>query len=614
MEGDRPAIRWVAASLPLTALAATLYLFFEWLFFVTSPSPVGSLPILSQFEVLLESPVRLTPSLLVIQAAASLLSSFRYPRVRWIALVPAACLLGVLAMILLDNFTYTLFGIGIVTTGEGVRALYIGILAALIVFARQQLLKWFSAIFARQGVAEGALTLSTFFICASIPSAVTSVVVSGADATGAPSSPRDSSGPRPNILFVGIDGVDASTLSAYGYERETSPFLTSLVSDTLFFENAFPNVGRTHGSLISLLTGRLPFSTHVTFPPTVLQGEDAHRHLPGILRGLGYHTLQIGMRHYADAEDAHLLGGFDAANYRWSRFDDLQVSAAARDETQVFQAAVAERLSDRLGQMLGFKRFVSAFEHVQGRTVSPYWSDARRVETLVQYFGTAAEPWFVHAHLLDTHCCTYRPRNIYFSGDSRTAARDSQLKETDENLRILIEALAAAGRLEHTVVVFSSDHTSEWTTTGRVPLMIRFPNARPNGRVTENVQLSDVAPTVLQYLGVERPPWMDGVSLLNASAVPPERPIFALSAIQDRQVVAPMLKALSSSGPPNYGAASATAIIGNKWFELSLVDGTLRSGAVSGHTRLHLPVTLDSAARNILMQQLESNGFTVGLP
>ena len=287
-------------------------------------------------------------------------------------------------------------------------------------------------------------------------------------------------------------------------------FLTSIVSDTLFFENAFPNVGRTHGSLISLLTGRLPFSTHVTFPPTVLQGEDAHRHLPGILKGLGYHTLQIGMRHYADAEDAHLLGGFDAANYRWSRFDELQVSAAARDETQVFQAAVAERLSDRLGQMLGFKRFVNTFEHVQGRTVSPYWSDARRVETLVQYFATAAEPWFVHAHLLDTHCCTYRPRNIYFSGDSRTAARDSQLKETDENLRILIEALAVAGRLEHTVVVFSSDHTSGWTTTGRVPLMIRFPKAHPSGRVTENVQLSDVAPTVLQYLGVERPPWMDG--------------------------------------------------------------------------------------------------------
>ena len=118
--------------------------------------------------------------------------------------------------------------------------------------------------------------------------------------------------------------------------------------------------------------------------------------MPGILRGLGYHTLQIGMRHYADAEDAHPLGGFDAANYRWSRFDDLQVSAAARDETQVFQAAVAERLSDRLGQMFGFKRFVSTFEHVQGRTVSPYWSDARRVETLVQSFATAAEPWFVH--------------------------------------------------------------------------------------------------------------------------------------------------------------------------------------------------------------------------
>lgn len=33
---------------------------------------------------------------------------------------------------------------------------------------------------------------------------------------------------RPNILLLSIDGVDADRLSAYGYEKPTSPFLESL--------------------------------------------------------------------------------------------------------------------------------------------------------------------------------------------------------------------------------------------------------------------------------------------------------------------------------------------------------------------------------------------------
>jgi hypothetical protein len=614
MNGDRAAVRWAIASLPLTALAAVLYFFFEWLFFVTKPSPTGSLPILRQVEVLLKSPLELMPSLLCVQGSASLLSCIRYPRVRWIALLPAACVTGVLMMILIDNFTYTIFGIGIVTAGAATYALYVPVLVEMIVVAGWQLSKWFSAVFMRCRLAEGALVLSTLFACAAVPSAITILPISNLEAPPASPSREGLSGPRPNILFLGIDGVDASTLSAYGYERDTTPFLESIRNESLFFENAFSNVGRTHGSLVSLLTGRLPFNTHVTFPPTILQGQDAYRHLPGILKWLGYSTLQVGMRHYADAEDAHLLRGFDAANYRWSRPENLQAATGAGDETQVFRAAVAERLDERLGQIFGFRKFVNGFEQVQGGTVSPYWSDNRRIETMVRYFATAPEPWFAHVHFLDTHCCSYHPRNIYFSGDSSNAARDSQLKETDANVRILFEALAAAGRLEHTIIAISSDHTSKWTTTGRVPLMIRFPRARPIGRVVANVQLSDVAPTVLAYLGMERPPWMDGASLLNASAVARTRPIFGVSAILDREAIAPMLKALTSSGPPNYGAASATLIAGNKWYELSLIDGTLRSDAVSGHTGRDLPQTSEGDARNMLLQQLTSTGFIVGAP
>jgi len=47
---------------------------------------------------------------------------------------------------------------------------------------------------------------------------------------------------RPNIIFITTDGLDATHLSAYGYQRETTPFIDQLLSTSLVAENNFPNV------------------------------------------------------------------------------------------------------------------------------------------------------------------------------------------------------------------------------------------------------------------------------------------------------------------------------------------------------------------------------------
>jgi arylsulfatase A-like enzyme len=80
--------------------------------------------------------------------------------------------------------------------------------------------------------------------------------------------------------------------------------------------------------------------------------------------------------------------------------------------------------------------------------------------------------------------------------------------------------------------VINSDHASQWKITERVPLMIRFPKSAVKGRVAANVQLADVAPTMLSYLGVRIPTWMDGQSLLPATAPSPSRRIFGVSDCQ----------------------------------------------------------------------------------
>lgn len=341
-------LRWLLLTLPLAALCGLAYATSEWLFIVTRPSALASLPFATQLTVLTRAPQPLLWPLLGAQLTASLVSLVAFPRVRGLALVPGAVIGGALLLLLLDNFTYTLFGVGVLTTDGFARVAYAAALPGLMVVAGYRLCRWADALVSSRHVPRAAAAVAAVLLAAPllVPAAVQ------ADAAAPPSLASAGQAARPNVLIIGIDGVDATSLSAYGYERDTSPFLRQLRDESLFFENAFSNVGRTHGSLVALLTGRLPFSTRVTFPPTTLQGDDAHRHLPGLLKPLGYSTLQLGMRHYADAEDANLLG-FDAANYRWQDLEHLE-GASADDETAVFRRDVAERIDERVGHLFGF--------------------------------------------------------------------------------------------------------------------------------------------------------------------------------------------------------------------------------------------------------------------
>jgi hypothetical protein len=273
---------------------------------------------------------------------------------------------------------------------------------------------------------------------------------------------------------------------------------------------------------------------------------------------------------------------------------------------------VAERLDQRLAHLLFMEPVADTFAHVEGRAVVPKWRDDRRVATLVDYFARAPEPWFVHLHMLDTHCCDYAPDKRHFSGGPSNAvdARDSAFLEADQHIEQLFDALAGTGRLDRTVVVISSDHASRWLVTERVPLMIRFPHATPKGRVAANVQLADVAPTMLAYLGVEAPAWMDGASLLDPGGLT-ERPIFGIADLEQRAGVAG-LRLLLESGPPNYGVSAAMMVAGRHWFQINLRDGSMKSGEVAGHTGPdHPPISLD-AARTLLTGALAEGGFRVG--
>jgi arylsulfatase A-like enzyme len=133
---------------------------------------------------------------------------------------------------------------------------------------------------------------------------------------------------------------------------------------------------------------------------------------------------------------------------------------------------------------------------------------------------------------------------------------DGQILAADRFLRRLWERLEALGRLQDTVVVLTSDHGMEWGERGliatafhealwdtlvRVPLVFWHPSLRP-GTMSAGAELIDLAPTVMDLLGLPSPGSFQGRSLApllrapDAERAEDDRPAFsAASTLQVRR-------------------------------------------------------------------------------
>lgn len=623
MQNEDRGSHLVRSHITLTVLPIYAYVFLEWLFFITKASFTASFGKTERLIMLVGSP--LFPSIVLLSFLFILLMICRLLRLSEamkaiLSVVIPAIVVSSLELLLIDNFTYTLFGFGIVTADGWKRILYVPLFLWLFIFAIRWLLKLQKSRIATKGFALAIILLSASGLIAvaqlagrPAPSINSSALYSNLT--------RNNARPLPNILFIASDGIAASMMSAYGYPKGTTPFEQSFSNEALFCENAFGNVGRTYGALLSMLTGKPPEQLKVLFPPEILTGENMVQGLPQILRGLGYRNIQLTMRYYADSEDANLLFSFDQANDR-KVHDSIQwmlvrSGASCFLSETFFLNQLYDRIHDRLFHIFGLSRLENLYALVAEGRQSPYYADKTRLLEATEVFSENRQPWFMHIHLMDSHCCLFgfSPDTVVNYKGPKDGLYELAIMRADRMFYYLIKELMARGLLNNTLIVISSDHSVGWDIRQRVPLMIRFPNAEFRGHIKENVQLLDVAPTILDYLGLSQPQWMTGQSLLRP--VPTDRPIFGINEMLIRVNTAnPTLKELSTLDPPYYGAATATLVQCDRWWDINLVNHAMRTGEVAGHTAsCTAGVGLQNAdAERILTEHLQQNQFGTVLP
>lgn len=572
------------------ALVLFLYLGMEWLFVVTKSSFTAMMPPLERISLVTTGFVLVSVPFLVFLALLAVLSER-------LALGLLAVVLGCLLFLMIDNFLYSVLGWGTLGSPAGFRVLYTALFLVLVWLAYRRL-----RTVKLERARAGYVLLGIVFVAGF-----------GAElAEGAPGAVRpesatvDRSGGRtPNVVFLGIDGAEANLVSAYGAPYDTTPFLRSVADEWTVFENAFPDTGKTTGSTTALLTGRSPLETHVGFPPQVLLGRHSYLHLPGLLNRRGYRGFQHAIPYYADAFDLNHRYSFEEVNgrSRWlAPLDDTAWVHRLNDEL-FFLRTLGERLTKRLRFIFFESDMLNHFLVAQANQGVGYEYDLAAVESFARFVADTHGPFYAHLHFLSTHCCDHAPRSRAFdpadfeAPDPRhaaqAAARLNAIRDVDSLIELVYRTLSDRGLLENTILVVYSDHSYQWDTVWRVPLMVRFPESDHAGRRTENVLLSGVPGLLAEYLGIERPEWMLPGPGLRASAssgsaavAEPGPPLVGLSSFEYRRFTLGEggLSRIDDAGPPNYGIGELSMIVCDRWYKASLATRDLSTGRVAGHT------------------------------
>ncbi|MCP5058528.1 MAG: sulfatase [bacterium] len=322
---------------------------------------------------------------------------------------------------------------------------------------------------------------------------------------------------RTPVVLVDIDTLRADHLEAYGYDRPTSPVIRAFAEESVVFETAIAQAPWTLPSQMSILTGRYPVSHGVRGP-----GHQLDRSIPTLatlLRGSGYFTKAI------------TDGAFMSHRFGFHHgFDSYSEHRGQRAHSYSLVADLMRRFRQWFDLWVPRNNFllIHSFE-----THAPYAPPDPAVRLFdAGYRGTVGERFnraFVH-RATDGFQASSRER------EHLTARYDGEIRYVDETLGRIFQMLRTRGVYDEALVILVSDHGEEFFDHGgwqhgqtffdemiRVPLIMKFPRGTiAPRRVTRQVEMIDVVPTILDYLNLEGGDRLDGESLLPLLSADPD--------------------------------------------------------------------------------------------
>ncbi len=373
---------------------------------------------------------------------------------------------------------------------------------------------------------------------------------------------------KPNFIFILTDDHRYDLLGSSGNDLVKTPHLDQLAQEGILFENAHVTSAICTPSRISILLSQFERKHSVNFNSGTSVSEEAwNESYPVVMKNNGYYTGYIGKNHAPIGDGGYQSGLMDKSFDYWYAGhghlsfypkDRHEIFAAAQQNTQI--EIMGEGVSDFFSneyKLEGAKHFLNqrpedqpfclsiAFNLPHGASTTTMKMLKSDSETYKSLYRDKEIPLPVDYIAKEDIKTPKLPPEILHVGD-RQDIYDFVDNETDLKERMIRNMQAVTGidmlvgnlratlkQLdldENTILIFTSDHGIFWGEDGlggkalcyeictKVPMIIHNPMSpdKTKGIVNnELVQTIDIAPTMLQYAGINIPNSYQGKPLNN---------------------------------------------------------------------------------------------------
>ena len=373
-------------------------------------------------------------------------------------------------------------------------------------------------------------------------------------------------GERPNLIFILTDDQRRDSLPIHGNTFVETPALDALAAESLVFERASVTSAICTPSRATYLLGQYERRHAVNFNSgTAVSAAAWAKSYPVLLRDSGYFTGYIGKNHVPVGKRGYKTGLMEKSFDFWYAGHG-QIKFYPKEQHEIFKGAAAdtqvEILTEAADSFLGGSAIEGAESFLTKRPQDqpfclsiclnvPHGASTSTMEmrpTDPALYRTKYRDKSASIPLPETYVSKKLiqkpklPKNllytefrqtIYDYADSPDSLRERILRQyqTITGIDLMVgqirKRLTELGLAENTIIVFSSDHglmLGEHGLGGKalnyepclaVPLIIHDPRPGKKARLSDALAQSiDIAPTLLDFAGVEIPDTMQGQSLV----------------------------------------------------------------------------------------------------
>jgi len=324
----------------------------------------------------------------------------------------------------------------------------------------------------------------------------------------------------PNIVLIIIDALRADCLGCYGFKKDISPEIDKMAHEGVLFENVIAQCSWTRPSIGSMVTSRYPRSIGIYKEKFDILA-DKYQTLAEILKENGYTTIGITAN-----PNINSVFNFNQG------FDDYT------DSSVIWNWMKSEPGKKKIQDNLHLPKSKEVFDVILGK---------------VKKLEKKKSPVYIQVNIMEVHSphlirdeykrlfqdCPPPKKNKYYPAEellTLVTGTYGAVRQSSHDIDVFINRLLSTPGWENTLFIITSDHGQGlddhpdilkgiahgyllYESQLKVPLILYHPNAPQNTfknkRIKQCIQLLDLMPTVLDYIGIAPPKNIQGRSVLD---------------------------------------------------------------------------------------------------